>query len=64
MYLKPPYNDILGMEVQVVSFIDLKIENEYRSLIHNVVKDFYTPLLAEACLYQRAVGFFSSSSTK
>ena len=45
-----------------MSFIDLKIENEYRSLIHNVVKDFYTPLLAEACLYQRAVGFFSSSS--
>jgi superfamily II DNA or RNA helicase len=62
MHLKPPYNDILGTEVQVVSFIDLKIENEYRSLIHNVVKDFYTPLLAEACLYQRAVGFFSSSS--
>ena len=62
MYLKPPYNGTLGMEVQVVSFIDLKIENEYRSLIHNVVKDFYTPLLAEACLYQRAVGFFSSSS--
>ncbi len=45
-----------------MSFIDLKIENEYRSLIHDVVKDFYTPLLAEACLYQRAVGFFSSSS--
>lgn len=45
-----------------MSFIGLKIENEYRSLIHDVVKDFYTPLLAEACLYQRAVGFFSSSS--
>ena len=45
-----------------MSFVDLKIENEYRSLTHNVVRDFYAPLLAEACLYQRAVGFFSSSS--
>lgn len=34
----------------------------YRSLIDNVVQDFYIPLLGEAVLYQRAVGFFSSSS--
>jgi len=45
-----------------VSFRDLKISNEYRSLLHDVVREFYTPLLSQACLYQRAVGFFSSSA--
>lgn len=38
------------------------IKSEYRSLIDNVVQDFYIPLLKEAVIYQRAVGFFSSSS--
>jgi len=38
------------------------IKHEYRSLIDNVVQEFYIPLLKEATLYQRAVGFFSSSS--
>lgn len=38
------------------------IKSEYRSLIDNVVQDFYIPLLNEATLYQRAVGFFSSTS--
>ena len=38
------------------------IKHEYRSLIDNVVQDFYIPLLKQASLYQRAVGFFSSSS--
>ncbi len=41
---------------------DHVIKSEYRSLIDNVVQDFYIPLLKEATLYQRAVGFFSSSS--
>lgn len=45
-----------------MSFRDLKISNEYRSLLHDVVREFYTPLLSQACLYQRAVGFFSSSA--
>ena len=45
-----------------VSFRDLKINSEYRSLLHDVVREFYTPLLSEARLYQRAVGFFSSSA--
>jgi hypothetical protein len=31
-------------------------------LIDNVVQDFYNPLLSEAILYRRAVGFFSSSA--
>lgn len=39
-----------------------KIKSEYRSLIDNVVQDFYIPLLREAVSYKRAVGFFSSSS--
>lgn len=41
---------------------DHKIKSEYRSLIDNVVQDFYIPLLREAVIYKRAVGFFSSSS--
>ena len=41
---------------------DHKVKSEYRSLIDNVVQDFYIPLLREAVLYKRAVGFFSSSS--
>lgn len=40
----------------------IPIKNEYRSLIDDVVKDFYVPLLGNAVLYQRAVGFFSSSA--
>lgn len=41
---------------------DHKVKSEYRSLIDNVVQDFYIPLLKEAISYKRAVGFFSSSS--
>lgn len=45
-----------------MGFRDHKVKNEYRSLIDNVVQDFYIPLLREAVSYKRAVGFFSSSS--
>lgn len=45
-----------------MGFTDIIIKNEYRSLIDDVVKDFYVPLLKNAVLYQRAVGFFSSSA--
>ena len=41
---------------------DHKIKSEYRSLIDNVVQDFYIPLLREAVTYKRAVGFFSSTA--
>ncbi len=41
---------------------DEGIKSEYRSLIDNVVQDFYIPLLGEADSYKRAVGFFSSTS--
>ena len=45
-----------------MSFKDLDIKTEYRSLQEDVVKEFYLPLMKEAKLYQRAVGFFSSSA--
>ena len=45
-----------------MSFQDNNIKTEYRSLIDNVITDFYNPLLGEAILYRRAVGFFSSSA--
>ena len=45
-----------------MSLKDLSIKMEYRSLIDNVAKEFYIPLLREAVEYKRAVGFFCSSS--
>lgn len=45
-----------------MSLQDIGIKSEYRSLIDNVAKDFYIPLLKQANLYKRAVGFFSSSA--
>lgn len=45
-----------------MSLKDVPLKNEYRSLIDNVIQDFYIPLLQEATVYKRAVGFFSSSS--
>ncbi len=44
-----------------VSFRDLDIRAEYRSLVNDVAKSFYIPVLKNATLYQRAVGFFCSS---
>lgn len=45
-----------------MSFTKLIIKSEYRSLADNIVKDFYLPLLEQAILYKRAVGFFSSTA--
>jgi len=45
-----------------VSLRDVELKREYRSLIDNVAKDFYIPLLKQAVTYKRAVGFFSSSA--
>lgn len=41
---------------------DYDVKTEYRSLIDNVVQDFYVPLLQDAVSYKRAVGFFSSTA--
>ena len=45
-----------------MSFRELEVKPEYRSLIDDVVESFYTPILKESVLYRRAVGFFSSSA--
>ena len=45
-----------------MSFRELDIKPEYRSKMDDVISDFYTPVLKESVLYQRAVGFFSSSA--
>jgi len=45
-----------------MSFCDIELKPEYRSLLDNVIKDFYNPVLKQANLYKRAVGFFSSSA--
>lgn len=45
-----------------MSLQNIEIKSEYRSLLDNVAKDFYIPLLQQAVLYKRAVGFFSSSA--
>ena len=42
-----------------MSLQDVSVKNEYRSLIDNVVQEFYIPLLEHAKVYKRAVGFFS-----
>lgn len=39
-----------------------KIKLEYVSLKDNVPRDFFIPLLKEATLYKRAVGYFSSTA--
>lgn len=45
-----------------MGFQELDIKEEYRSKIDNVACDFYYPILTSAIRYDRAVGFFSSSS--
>ena len=44
-----------------MSLQDIKIKLEYRSLLNNIASEFYIPALQEAVIYDRAVGFFSSS---
>ena len=45
-----------------MSFRDIEVKPEYRSRLDNVIRDFYTPVLKEAVMYKRAVGYFSSSA--
>ena len=45
-----------------MSFQDIEIRREYRSLKDSVVREFFMPLMHESVLYQRAVGFFSSTA--
>ncbi len=45
-----------------MSFKDIELKPEYRSKLDNVIRDFYIPVLKQATVYKRAVGFFSSSA--
>lgn len=45
-----------------MSFQEIDLKPEYRSRLDNVIRDFYNPVLKQAILYKRAVGFFSSSA--
>ena len=44
-----------------MSFPDLKLKTEYRSLHDDIVSDFFNPVLKQSTIYKRAVGYFSSS---
>jgi superfamily II DNA or RNA helicase len=46
----------------ILSFRDINIKPEYRSLRDNIVRDFYYPVLRNSVLYQRSVGYFSSTA--
>lgn len=41
---------------------DLYLAKEYRNLKCDVINDFYIPILSNAVMYKRAVGFFNSSA--
>lgn len=45
-----------------MNFKDINLEDEYKTPRDNITRDFYIPLLEKTKLYQRSVGFFSSSS--
>lgn len=45
-----------------MGFTDLNLLKHYKTYKHNIVKEFYTPVLQESVLYQRSVGFFSSTA--
>ncbi len=45
-----------------MSFKDLMLLKLYKTYKNDIIKEFYTPILSEAVLYQRAVGFFSSTA--
>lgn len=45
-----------------MSFKDIPLLRYYKTYKNNVVKEFYIPVLQQAVLYQRAVGFFTSGA--
>ncbi|MEL7075357.1 MAG: DEAD/DEAH box helicase family protein [Cyanobacteria bacterium J06582_2] len=45
-----------------MSLQSIHIQDHYRSDRNNLIQDFYIPCLSQANLYNRAVGYFSSSS--
>ena len=45
-----------------MSLRDLEIKSEYRTRISDISREFLVPILSESISYNRAVGFFSSTS--
>ena len=45
-----------------MSFKELSLLKHYKTYKNDIIKEFYTPVLRQAVLYQRAVGFFSSTA--
>lgn len=45
-----------------MAFTELNLLKHYKTYKNNIVKEFYTPVLQESILYQRSVGFFSSTA--
>lgn len=45
-----------------MSLDNLTIRKEYRNLKCDIIHDFYIPILSEAVVYKRAVGFFNSAA--
>lgn len=45
-----------------MSLSNLHIAKEYRNLKCDVINDFYIPILSNAVMYKRAVGFFNSAA--
>ena len=45
-----------------MGYEELEILRSYKTNKHNIVKDFYTPVLSCSVMYKRAVGFFSSTA--
>ena len=45
-----------------MSFRELTLLKHYKTYKNDIIKEFYTPVLKQAVLYQRAVGFFSSTA--
>lgn len=43
-------------------FKDISLLRYYKTYKNNIVREFYTPVLQQAVLYQRAVGFFTSGA--
>lgn len=45
-----------------MAFTDLCLLKHYKTYKNNIVKEFFSPVLQESVLYQRSVGFFSSTA--
>lgn len=45
-----------------MAFTELDLKRHYTTYKNNIIKEFYTPVLKQTVLYQRSVGFFSSTA--